>query len=126
MISYQDFKGLSKEDKLTYLTEIRSESSINDILEHWGITRPVYYNIAHEIGLPLQRKGSRHNGDSGKNKLKRPVKTARPLSLDHSISSGFSFSIDTSGPGNMVSNILGVISNLEDKQVRVKMDVEVL
>ncbi|MGE5389686.1 MAG: hypothetical protein ACM3PE_01355 [Deltaproteobacteria bacterium] len=128
MMSYQDFKELSKEDKLTYLTELRSESSINDILEAWGITRPVYYNIAHEIGLPLKRKGSSKNHDSG-NTVKRPVRAARqtrPLSIEHSDDPGFSFSIDTSGPVNMVSNILSVIGDLENKQVRVKMDVQVL
>lgn len=126
MMSYQDFKELSKEDKLTYLTQLRSESSINDILENWGITRPVYYNIAHDIGLPLQRKGSSKIINSNNKAVKRPARATRPLSLDHSSSPGFSFSIDTSGPVALVSDILGVIGNLEDKQVRVKMDVQVL
>jgi len=126
-MSYQDFKELSKDEKLTYLTQLRSESSINDILEQWGITRPVYYNIAHEIGLPLKRKGSSNGNGAKKQNIKRSVHTPRPLASEHpSNDERFSFSIDTSGPVSLVSNVLNLISDLENKQVRVKMDLEVL
>lgn len=127
MMSYDSFKQLSKEEKLTYLTKLRSESSINDILEQWGITRPVYYNIAHEVGLPLKRKGA-SDKNSGKNGgARRTRKTAVPETVQNPADGRtFSFSIDTSGPVSLVSNILSVISDLDDRQVRVKMDVEVL
>jgi len=125
MMSYQDFKELSQDDKLTYLTQLRSESSINDILEQWGITRPVYYSIAHEVGLPLKSKG---NSNSSRNTpVKRPRKTSVPMATEESGNGHrVSFSIDTSGPLSLVSNILSAITDLGDKQVRVKMDVEVL
>lgn len=127
MMSYDSFKQLSKEEKLTYLTQLRSESSINDILEQWGITRPMYYSIAHEIGLPLKRKGASNKSSGQNGGARRSRKTAVPETMPQPANGQtFSFSIDTSGPVSLVSNILSVISDLDNRQVRVKMDVEVL
>ena len=127
MMSYDSFKQLSKDEKLTYLTELRSESSINDILEQWGITRPVYYNIAHEVGLPLKHKGKSTSSSGRSDAPKRPRKSTVPVNMENpGNGQKFSFSIDTSGPVSLVSNILSVITDLEDRQIRVKMDVEVL
>jgi len=125
MMSYQDFQELSHDEKLTYLTKLRSESSINDILEQWGITRPVYYAIAHEVGLPLKRRGT--GKTEQKAPVKRPRKTSVPMPIEEPVNGNrVSFSIDTSGPLSLVSNILSAISDLDNKPVHVKMDVEVL
>lgn len=128
MMSYANFKELSKDEKLTYLTKLRSENSIKDILEQWGITRPMYYTIAHEIGLPLNRKGnSSAKTAKNHNRGRRPKENNLPhVAEEINNEQKFTFSIDTSGPISLVSNILGVISGMEDRQVRVKMDVEVM
>lgn len=128
MITYSEFKQLSNEEKRDSLTRLREERSVKDILEAWGITRPVYYALAHEIGLPLNRKGDVKQGKPKKHINRVQDLKAKYIETPHEDveKSNFTLSLNTVGPVSIIKNILSSINDLHDKEVRVKMEVEVM
>lgn len=134
MISFSEFSNLSNDDKRKYLAETRTEHSVKDIMENWGITRPLFYKIAHEVGLPLARKGrSTSQTKNVKNKNKEETHnqmvdetTYAAIEQNDSTNNKFRLSLDTVGTISMVQNILSFIGQFPEQEVRIKMEVEVL
>jgi len=133
LISFSEFSKLSSDHKREYLMEIRAEHSVKEIMEQWGITRPLFYQIAHEVDLPLARKGGSKNQPKPKNNNKKEAPNHMAegtaygaIESDDATNNKLHFSLDTVGTISMVSNILSFIGQFPEQEVRIKMEVEVL
>lgn len=130
MITFPEFNQLSDNDKRECLSTLRAEHSVKDILEQWGITRPLFYKIAHDVGLPLARKGKANGKTKPKSKEKKITNAARDsypsAELKVSTNNTLSLSLDTTGPASIVKNVLSLIAEFQDREVKIKMEVEII
>ncbi len=127
MISFSEFNKLSNDQKRDYLNEIRAEHSVKEIMEQWGITRSLFYQMAHEVGLPLARKGNSNNQPKKKAPSDHMAEETPGGAIEPNDagSSSLRFSLDTVGTTGMVRNILSFFDQFPEQEVRIKMEVEV-
>lgn len=144
MISFEEFNSLSEEEQKSMLQNLKSEVSIKEIVEAWGISRSKLYYMQNKLGIPNEPRKPRKPKEKKAKAARSPRKprsepnpsvdaNSEVTSSESDLELGsitntpkFSLQLETTGPaGLLVDTIQMILLSDRVANLNIKINIQI-